>query len=223
MSQQCVLIMHMAEWGISVASRSLQGFPPSLGTGVATAAVLCPALGPPSSTEMFGNWTGCREEVTSFSLEGSKWTFCFTRKVVQHWNREVVGCPSFDVFKALWKKHWPCLVLMIVLSRAAGWTWMTSHPFLPTSISEMLWVTPEFQVKPVEKTKSGREQNFRLSFPVSGPLLLSPYVGHGELADRGEQANRNQPLLQRNSDSPQKSPSCAVDVAWVLWGGKVTA
>lgn len=122
-------------------------------------------------------------------------------------------------------------LLMIVLPRAAGWTWMTSHPFLPTGISEMLWVTPEFQVKPVEKeeyrnwklwkkTKSGREQNSCLSFPLSGPLLLSPCVGHGKLADRGEQADRNQPLLQRNSDSPQKSQSCAVDVAWVLGGVK---
>ena len=99
MSQQCVLLMHMADWSTSVASRSMEDFPPLLSTGVATSAILCPALGPPSSTAMFRNWRGCREEVTSFSLEGSNWTLCFTRKVVQHWNGEVVGCPSFDVFK----------------------------------------------------------------------------------------------------------------------------
>jgi len=71
MSQQCVLIMNKADWGTSVASKCIECFPPLLGTGAAPSAVLCPALSPPSSTEMFRNGRGCREEVTSFSLEGS--------------------------------------------------------------------------------------------------------------------------------------------------------
>lgn len=67
MSQQCVLIMNKADWGTSVSSISIEDLPPLFSTGVAPSVILCPALGPHSSTEMFRKWRGCREEITNLA------------------------------------------------------------------------------------------------------------------------------------------------------------
>lgn len=104
MSQQCVLIMYMADWDASVDQQVHEDYLPFLGTAMATWATLFPALGPHSLIRILRNWRGCREEVTSFILGSSHWTLHFNRQAVQHWNRAVVECPSFD-FKALQQNH----------------------------------------------------------------------------------------------------------------------
>lgn len=78
MSQQCVLIVYMADWHTSVTSRCIEDCHPCLSTATDTWAMLFPALGPLHS-RILRTWRGCREEATSFSLGSSNWTLHFIR------------------------------------------------------------------------------------------------------------------------------------------------
>lgn len=99
MSQQCVIIIHMAGWNTSVTHRSVEVFPlylvlvrPPLQYCVQLWAY--PVQQRCSET---GEGAGKRSRVSAWKVQIEH---C-TRKAVQHWNRGVAGCSSFDDFKAL--------------------------------------------------------------------------------------------------------------------------
>lgn len=70
MSQQCVLIMYMADWDASVTSRCIEDYLPFLGTAMVTWATLFPALGPHSLVRILrtGEGAGKRLQVSAWEV-----------------------------------------------------------------------------------------------------------------------------------------------------------